>query len=60
MKHSARIGTLKTALDTLEVPSFLNDPVRYVRRFESREDAEIGGLIVSAIAYVTRVGCLTS
>ncbi len=51
MKHSARIGTLKTALDTLEVPSFLNDPVRYVRRFESREDAEIGGLIVSAIAY---------
>jgi len=51
LKHSARIDRLKTALDKLEVSSSLNDPVRYVRRFESREDAEVGGFIISAIAY---------
>jgi uncharacterized protein (TIGR02757 family) len=42
---------LKDALDRLKVPSPLNDPIEYIRRFDSPEDAEIGGFIVAAITY---------
>jgi uncharacterized protein (TIGR02757 family) len=51
LKQLVHICDLKETLDSIGVPEHLNDPVRYVRRFRSREDAEIVGLLVSAIAY---------
>ena len=51
MKRPDAMRKLKTALDKLEITRPLNDPVRYVRRFRSRADVEIAGLLVSSVAY---------
>jgi uncharacterized protein (TIGR02757 family) len=51
LKRSDRTRELKAALDKIEMTRPLNDPVRYVRRFRSRADAEIVGLLVSSVAY---------
>ncbi len=51
LKLSDRTRELKKVLDKIEMTRPLNDPVRYVRRFRSRADAEIVGLLVSSVAY---------
>ena len=51
MKHSVRLRRLRETLNKLEIPSLLNDPVRYVRGFGSRQDLEVGGFIISSVAY---------
>lgn len=51
LKRSDGMRELKKALDKIEISRPLNDPVRYVRRFRSRADAEIAGLLVSSVAY---------
>jgi len=45
------MGELKKVLDKIELTRPLNDPVRYARRFRSRADAEIVGLLVTSVAY---------
>ena len=51
LKRSESMRELKKALDGIEIARPLNDPVQYVRRFGSREDAEIAGLLISSVAY---------
>jgi uncharacterized protein (TIGR02757 family) len=51
LKRSDRMRELKKALDKIEMTRPLNDPIRHVRRFRSRSDAEIVGLLVASVAY---------